>query len=243
MKILSQISTEARQLAILIDPDKSSPEQLSQLTYYANKGWVHFFFIGGSLLFKNQVETVVDYLKSHCRIPVIIFPGNPSQVYEGADGLLLLSLISGRNADLLIGRHVEAAPMLKQSGLEIIPTGYILIDGGRSTSVTYISNTTPVPSDKPDIAAATALAGELLGLKVIYLEAGSGAKNPVSTDMIRRVRCTIDIPVIAGGGIRDKQQVEDAFQAGANLIVIGTAVEKDPALIEAIASVLSTTVS
>lgn len=183
---------------------------------------------------------MVDYLKSHCQVPVIIFPGSPSQVYEGADGLLLLSLISGRNADLLIGRHVEAAPMLKQSGLEIIPTGYILIDGGRSTSVSYISNTTPVPSDKPDIAAATALAGELLGLKAVYLEAGSGAKNPVSTDTIRRVCSTIDIPVIVGGGLRDKQQVEDAFQAGANLVVIGTAVEKDPALIEAIASVLST---
>lgn len=239
MKILSQISADTKQLAILIDPDKCSESQLSNLSDFANKGWVHLFLIGGSLVFKNQVAFVVDYLKAHCDIPVVIFPGNPSQVYEGADGLLLLSLISGRNADLLIGRHVESAPILRQSGLEIIPTGYILIDGGKSTSVSYISNTTPIPSDKPDITVATALAGEMLGLKAIYLEAGSGAQTPVSIQTIQHVRAAVDIPVIVGGGIRNRQQLEDAFHAGANVVVIGTAVENNPELIASVASVFA----
>lgn len=241
MKILSQISADTKQLAILIDPDKCSENQLANLSDFANKGWVHLFLIGGSLLFKNQVAFVVDYLKAHCGIPVVLFPGNPSQVYEGADGLLLLSLISGRNADLLIGRHVESAPALKQSGLEIIPTGYMLIDGGKSTSVSYISNTTPIPADKPDIAVATALAGEMLGLKAIYLEAGSGAQTPVSIQTIQRVRDAVDIPVIVGGGIRNRQQLEEAFHAGANVVVIGTAVENNPELIATVASVFAST--
>lgn len=242
LNILSQISGSKRQLAVLIDPDKSHPEQLSQLVSHANNGWIHYFFIGGSLVFQNQVADVVSYLKNHTQIPVVIFPGSPSQIVEEADGLLLLSLISGRNSDLLIGRHVESAPLLKQSSLEIIPTGYILIDGGRSTSVSYISNTTPIPSDKNDIAAATAIAGELLGLKMIYLEAGSGALNPVPTTLIKRVRQSVDIPIIVGGGIRSKDQLENAFHAGANLVVVGTAIEHQPELIESFSSVLYNTV-
>lgn len=234
MEIFSRLSGDSKLLAILIDPDKCNQEQLAKLSNDAQQGWIHLFLIGGSLLFKNQVKEIVDYLKQHCNIPVIIFPGNPSQIYDGADGLLLLSLISGRNADLLIGRHVEAAPSIKQSGLEVLPTGYILIDGGKTTSVSYMSNTTPIPSDKSDIAVATAIAGELLGLKAIYLEAGSGAKNPVSTEIIQRVSKAVDIPIIVGGGIRNVEQVEKAFDSGAQVVVIGTAVENNSDLISMI---------
>ena len=228
MSILSQISKHKRQIAVLIDPDKCQDEQLDYLTRIANKGLIHYFFIGGSLLFDNSLPRIVDFLKQNTEIPVIIFPGNPSQVYSGADGLLLLSLISGRNADLLIGRLVEAAPQIKKSHLEVIPTGYILVDGGKSTSVSYISNTTPVPRDKSDIALATAIAGELIGLKCIYLEAGSGADLSVPVDMIQKVTENIEIPVIVGGGIHSKEQVESAFNAGANIVVLGSVVEKNP---------------
>lgn len=228
MNILSKISANSKQLAVLIDPDKSSEEQLIRLSAYANKGCIHLFLVGGSLLLHNRTKIVVDCLKAHCNTPIIIFPGNPSQVDEGADGIFLLSLISGRNPDLLIGRHVESAFMIKNSGLEVIPTGYILIDGGKSTSVSYISNTTPIPSDKPDIVAATALAGELLGLKTIYLEAGSGASNAVPSNVISRVKEAVGIPIIVGGGVKGKQAVKDAFDAGANVVVVGTAIEEDP---------------
>ncbi|MCO5230712.1 MAG: geranylgeranylglyceryl/heptaprenylglyceryl phosphate synthase [Chitinophagales bacterium] len=231
MKILSQITQATQQLAVLIDPDKCSEERLSLLVEYAKEGKILFFLIGGSLVFKNQMKFIVDYLKSRCNTPVVIFPGNPSQIDEGADGLLLLSLISGRNPDLLIGRHVEAAPLIKQSGLEVIPTGYILIDGGKNTSVSYISNTTPIPSDKPDIAAATAIAGELLGLKLIYLEAGSGALNAVPIPVIERVKKSVDIPIMVGGGIKDAEQLKKVFEAGANIAVIGTAIEQYPHLL------------
>lgn len=228
-------------MAVLIDPDKSSENQLQQLVQYAQNAWIHYFFIGGSLLFNHTMNEVVSYLKANTEIPVILFPGNPSQISPLADGILLLSLISGRNPDLLIGRHVESAPLLKSSPLEVISTGYILIDGGKSTSVSYISNTTPIPSDKPDIAVATAIAGELLGLKSIYLEAGSGALHPVPLTTIRRVKKNIDIPLIVGGGIRTKEQLSDAFEAGANIVVIGTAIENQPELIQSFAEVLTNT--
>lgn len=234
MEIFSRLSKDSKCLAILIDPDKCNQDQLTKLSNYAQQGWVQFFLIGGSLLFKNQVKEIVAYLKQHTNVPVIIFPGNPSQIDEGADALFLLSLISGRNADLLIGRHVEAAPSIKQSGLEVIPTGYILIDGGCATSVSYMSNTTPIPADKPDIAVATAIAGELLGLKAIYLEAGSGAKNPIAAETIQRVSLAVDLPIIVGGGIRNVEQVEKAFESGAQIVVIGTAVENNPEFISAI---------
>lgn len=165
------------------------------------------------------------------RYPRILFPGNVLQVSREAEAILLLSLISGRNPDLLIGQHVIAAPYLKESGLEILPTGYLLIDGGSPTSVSYMSNTIPIPANKPDIARCTAMAGEMLGLRLMYLDAGSGARNPVPEAMIRAVRSEIGVPLIVGGGIRIPEQAMAAVSAGADLIVIGNAVEQSPQLI------------
>ncbi len=243
MSILSSVTKSSRWLAVLIDPDNITEDRLLRLSEFSNKGFVQLFLIGGSLVLKNQIELVVDSLKSKCNTPIVIFPGSPSQIYDGADGLLLLSLISGRNADLLIGRHVESAFQLKNSGLEIIPTGYVLINGGKSTSVSYMSNTTPIPSDKPDIAAATALAGELLGLKAIYLEAGSGAIQPVPNAIIQRVAQTVEAPVFVGGGIKSKSDIEQAFLAGANVVVVGTAIENNPEWLQAHSAPVSAKIS
>ena len=184
----------------------------------------------------QRLEDCVSTLKKQSNIPVILFPGSPAQVTPLADGILLLSLISGRNADLLIGQHVQAAATLKTSGLQILPTGYVLIDGGAPTTVSYISNTLPIPANKPEIAAVTALAGEQLGLKLIYLEAGSGAENPVPQEMIKAVSKQIDVPLIVGGGIRNGEAAYQACQAGADIIVIGTAFEQQPELLPEIAS-------
>jgi phosphoglycerol geranylgeranyltransferase len=226
-----KLNTEKKQLAVLIDPDKTHTVQLKKTIDAAVKAGVDFFLVGGSLLLKDNLEETVRFIKSNCRKKVFLFPGNPAQITNAADGILLLSLISGRNAELLIGQHVLAAPMLKQSKLQIVPTGYMLIESGRATTVSYISNTTPVPADKPEIAACTALAGEQLGLKCIYLEAGSGALHPVPKDMIKAVRKMVKIPIIVGGGMRTAEQVETAFRSGADIVVIGTAIENDIAFL------------
>lgn len=223
-----------KQIAVLIDPDKTDEKKLLQLLAAANKAAIDFFLVGGSLLLKNNLEEIILIIKKHSKKKVYLFPGNPSQISNKADGILLLSLISGRNADLLIGQHVQAAPIIKQSKLNIISTGYILIESGTSTTVSYISNTTPIPANKPEIAVCTALAGEQLGLKVIYLEAGSGAQNPISKETIKAVRKTIKLPIIVGGGIRNKAQIETAFNAGADIVVIGTAIENDLNFLEEI---------
>jgi putative glycerol-1-phosphate prenyltransferase len=167
-------------------------------------------------------------LKASTEVPVVLFPGSVYQLDGQADGLLLLSLISGRNPEFLIGHHVTVAGRIKRLGLPTVPTGYLLIDGGRPTSVSYMSGTTPIPADKPPIAAATALAGEQLGLKLIYLDAGSGAQNPIPASVIRAVREEVDLPVVVGGGIRSEQAAREALRAGADLIVVGTALENDP---------------
>ena len=216
-----------KQIAVLIDPDKTDIKKLQKTIDAANKANIDFFLVGGSLLLKNNLEETIVFIKKHSKKKVYLFPGNLSQICSKADGILLLSLISGRNADLLIGNHVQAAPLLKQSKLHIIPTGYMLIDSGTATTVSYISNTTPIPANKPEIAACTALAGEQLGLRYIYLEAGSGAQNAVSPQTIKAVRKMISIPLIVGGGIRSAAQIEAAFTAGADIVVIGTAIEKD----------------
>ena len=233
MKIVS----DKKQIAVLIDPDKTDSNQLQKTIEAANKAGVDFFLVGGSLLLKNNLEETILTLKKHTKKKVYLFPGNPSQISNKADGILLLSLISGRNADLLIGNHVQAAPLLKQSKLHIIPTGYILIDSGMPTTVSYIYNTPPIPANKPEIAACTALAGEQLGLQSIYLEAGSGAQNAVSKETINAVRKMIKIPLIVGGGIRSAAQIETAFKAGADIVVIGTAIEKDVEFLNKIKSI------
>ena len=232
-----KLNTTKKQIAVLIDPDKTDHKKLQKTIEAAEKVNIDFFLVGGSLLLKNNLEEIIISIKKYSKKKVYLFPGNPSQISNKADGILLLSLISGRNADLLIGNHVQAAPILKQSKLNIVPTGYILIDSGTATTVSYISNTTPIPANKPEIAACTALAGEQLGLQIIYLEAGSGAINAVSKETIKAVKKMIQIPLIVGGGIRTKQQIETAFNAGADIVVIGTAIENDIAFLEEIKSI------
>ena len=227
-----------KKLAVLVDPDKPTDAQILSIVEKAKAADVDFFFVGGSLLVTDSLDHCIKLIKEHCDIPVLIFPGNSLQISKYCDGFLLLSLISGRNPEMLIGRHVIAAPYLKLYGNEIIPTGYMLIDSGKATSVTYMSDTTPIPHDKDDIAMCTAIAGEMLGLKLIYLEAGSGALMPVSTSMISKVSQMINIPLIVGGGIKTPEMAADAVKAGADVIVIGTAFEKEPEMLKKFAEAI-----
>lgn len=215
-------------LAVLIDPDKAQRDNLQRMADCANEGRIDVFLWGGSLVNAPQAEYYLRFLKSNLEdTPVILFPGSTYQLDAQADGLLLLSLLSGRNPDLLIGRHVQVAGRIKQMNLNPTATGYLLIDGGRPTSVSYMSNTTPIPADKPSIAAATALAGEQLGMKLIYMDAGSGAKNPVPAKLIHCVRREVTLPIIVGGGIRTPERAVAALNAGADMIVVGNGLEKD----------------
>lgn len=224
------------QLAVLIDPGKCTMQEVSRTSALCEQHQIDYVLVGGSLILENALEACLRTIKTHYAGPVILFPGNTFQVHPMADGLLLLSLISGRNADLLIGKHVEAAGLIKAAGLEVIPTGYMLISQDQPTAAQYMSQTLPIPRNKPEIAAATALAGEMLGLQVMYLDAGSGASHPIASDMIRMVKQTINSPLIVGGGIRQTQDALVAWNAGANMIVIGTAIEKTPEMIEEFAS-------
>jgi putative glycerol-1-phosphate prenyltransferase len=197
---------------------------------------VDHFFVGGSLVISSQLDSCIKQIKSSCNIPVTLFPGSPSQISSHADALLYLSLISGRNPELLIGQHVISAPFVKKSGLEIIPTGYMVIDGGAPTTVSYISNASPIPADKNDIAMCTAMAGEMLGMKLIYMDAGSGARKPITETMIERVANNISIPLIVGGGITDPEKAYLNCKAGADVIVVGNAIEKDPSIMAEISA-------
>ena len=191
-----------KQLAVLIDPDKTRIGSLERVVELSMTAEIDYFLIGGSLILDDKMEDCIQYIKRHSSIPVVLFPGNTFQISKSADAILFLSLISGRNPELLIGKHVVVAPYLKQSGLEVVPTGYMLIDGKSVTTASYISNTLPIPSDKDDIAVCTAMAGEMLGLKMLYLDAGSGAHAAVSEHMIQEVAKAVDLPIIVGGGIR-----------------------------------------
>jgi phosphoglycerol geranylgeranyltransferase len=225
-----------KSLAVLVDPDKvEDPSRLSQLINLANENCVDYFFIGGSLITTTNLAQVVKQIKDSVNIPVVLFPGNSMQVEPSADALLFLSLISGRNPELLIGQHVVAAPIIRNTRLEVIPTGYILINSGKITSVAYISNTMPIPDDKYALAACTAMAGEMLGLRTIYLDAGSGAEKEINAKMIATVRKAITVPLIVGGGINTSRKALTALEAGADMIVIGNALEKDPGLLTEIA--------
>lgn len=231
--IFSQRSAKGQKsFALLIDPDKITPQRLDLLIRKAVAAKVDFFFMGGSLVLTDNLDECILQIKANCDIPVVLFPGNPSQLSRHADALLYLSLISGRNADLLIGQHVISAPAVRQSGIEVIPTGYMVVDGGSPTTVSYISNAAPIPADKEDIAFCTAMAGEMLGKKIIYMDAGSGAKVPITESMISRVKEHISIPLIVGGGIRDPEKVYRNCKAGADVIVVGNAIEKEDSLIK-----------
>jgi putative glycerol-1-phosphate prenyltransferase len=227
----SILATATTKLAVLVDPDKQNDQSLLQLSDHVNSCKADMIFVGGSLLLDDRFERTIELLKENTSVPVIIFPGNNYQVSAKADAILLLSLISGRNPDYLIGQHVVAAPMLREAGIEVIPTGYMLIDGGRISTTSYITQTVPIPHDKADIAVATAMAGEMLGLKTIYLEAGSGAQRAISKEMVRAVKKSVSIPVIVGGGIRSAEHAEAMAEAGANVIVVGNVLEKQPELL------------
>ncbi|HBF87811.1 MAG TPA: geranylgeranylglyceryl/heptaprenylglyceryl phosphate synthase [Bacteroidales bacterium] len=229
-EIIEKKQHAKKQIAVLIDPETQNIQKLEQIVKLATNSGVDYFFVGGSLT-NIQIDEVIKSIKKLTNIPVILFPGNLLQLSNFADGILLLSLISGRNADLLIGNHIVAAPFLKNSKLEVISCGYMIVEGERTTSVQYMSNTNPLPADKSEIAVATALAGELLGLKSLYLDAGSGATKHVSLNMISAVKKNTNIPLIVGGGIRSKEDAIAVFSAGADIIVIGTAFEKNPSLI------------
>jgi phosphoglycerol geranylgeranyltransferase len=214
-----------KSIGVLVDPDKAEDTtKLLQLINLASENCVDYFFVGGSLITTSN-------LKENVTIPVILFPGNSMQIEPAADALLFLSLISGRNPELLIGQHVVAAPIIRNSKLEVIPTGYILINSGRTTSVAYISNTTPIPDDKYSLAACTAMAGEMLGLQSIYLDAGSGAEKEINAKMIATVRKAVGVPLIVGGGINTSQKAVNALEAGADMIIIGNSLEKNPNLL------------
>ncbi len=223
---------------ILIDPDKQTKNSLLQIIEKSKSVNVDLFFVGGSLLTKNSLDFCVSIIKQNCKIPVIIFPGNAMQVNNNADGILFLSLISGRNPEMLIGNHVITAPILKESDIEVLSTGYMIIDSGKATSVSYMSNTTPIPHDKDDIAVCTAIAGEMLGLKMIYIDGGSGAINTISEKMITSVAKNINVPLIIGGGINSKEKAKEKCKAGADIIVVGDAIEKDSALIKEISDAI-----
>lgn len=221
-----------KSFAVLIDPDKVTVEKIDELIALATGAKVDYLLVGGSLVVTNRLDEVVQQIKKNCDIPVILFPGSPSQITPYADALLYLSLISGRNAELLIGQHVISAPFVKQSRLEIISTGYMVIDGGAPTTVSYISNAAPIPADKNEVAMCTAMAGEMLGMKLIYMDAGSGAKRPITESMIEKVAQIIEVPLVIGGGITDPEKAYRNCKAGADLIVIGNAIEKDASLIK-----------
>ena len=235
-QLLEKKNKGQKSFAVLIDPDKVNDAKIDQLTELATAAKADYLFVGGSLVISNHLDKVVQRIKQNCSIPAILFPGSPSQISIHADGLLYLSLISGRNPELLIGQHVISAAAVKQSGLEIISTGYMVIDGGAPTTVSYISNAAPVPADKNEIAMCTAMAGEMLGMKVIYMDAGSGAKRAVSESMIEKVAQSIEIPLIVGGGITDPEKAYRNCKAGADVLVIGNAIEKDASLIKEMAA-------
>lgn len=229
--LLAAKAAGKKQLAVLVDPDKADDRQLDVVINTAISAKVDYFLLGGSLIMSGRLHHCLKRIEQGCTIPRLLFPGNALQVDAAADGILLLSLISGRNPEFLIGQHVVAAPYLRDSGLEIIPTSYLLIDGGVPTSVSYMSNTTPIPADKVDIVQCTAMAGEMLGHRLTYLDAGSGARRPVPADTIRAVSESTEVPLVVGGGIRTPEAARRASQAGADLVVVGTAIESDPLLL------------
>ena len=225
-----------KSLAVLIDPDSLSKKDLEQQMTEAINAKVDYFFIGGSMITDDCLDDALSFLKENTSIPIVIFPGSVYQINQKADAILFLSLISGRNADLLIGKQVLAAPMIKKSGIEVLSTGYMLIDSGKPTTASYVSGTLPIPNDKPSIAACTAMAGEMLGLQLIFLDGGSGAEKPVTSEMIKATADVTDSPIIVGGGISTPEKAIENWNAGADIVVVGTAFENDPGIITEISN-------
>jgi putative glycerol-1-phosphate prenyltransferase len=228
--IIHQLQSGRKLLAVLLDPDHPGTRVEETVGIVAASG-ADLIFYGGSLMSGNYYEEGLRAIRKACDIPVVLFPGSALQVSSLADAILFTSLISGRNPEYLIGQQMLAAPVVKASGLEVISTGYMLIDSGRPTTASYVSNTFPIPYNKPEIAATTALAGQMMGQQVIYMDGGSGADHAVSEAMIRAVRKNIDIPLIVGGGIHTPDALLSRFNAGADIVVVGTAAEKDPFII------------
>ncbi|MCA0131506.1 geranylgeranylglyceryl/heptaprenylglyceryl phosphate synthase [Winogradskyella alexanderae] len=220
------------QLAVLIDPDKIEIEEIPSFIRNINRTIATHIFVGGSDVKIDNLDELISNIKLHTKLPVILFPGDVNQISNKADGVLFLSLISGRNPDYLIGKQVKAVERLIQSNLEVIPTGYILIENGKKTSVESVSNTSPINRTDIELIKHTAKAGEFLGMKLIYLEAGSGALNPISAKIIEQVKQALNIPLIIGGGIRSKVALQTAVKAGADLVVIGNAFENDKLFFE-----------
>ncbi len=230
--ILKSITDKNRLLAILIDPDKFSIEHVEGFFKKVNQSIATHIFVGGSTVEPNATEILVSEIQNHTKLPVVLFPGDVTQITDKADALLFLSLISGRNPDYLIGKHVESVSKLRHTNLEVIPTGYMLIESGNETAVQRVTKTKPMPMNNTEQIIDTAIAGELLGMKLLYLEAGSGAINPILEDVISKTKKTLKIPLIVGGGIRHKKQLENAYNAGADIVVIGTAFEEDESFFE-----------
>ncbi|WP_020530709.1 geranylgeranylglyceryl/heptaprenylglyceryl phosphate synthase [Flexithrix dorotheae] len=233
-QIIETKSRRKKSLAILIDPDKTGINEVPKLVELFQENKPEIILVGGSLITSNHLDELVAELKAKTHLPVVLFPGNSLHISPKADGILFLSLISGRNPEFLIGQHVNAAPILKKAGIEVIPTGYMLIDCGVATTANYMSNTTPIPFHKPEIAVCTAMAGEMLGMRMIYMDGGSGADKPISLEMVKKVKENLGIPLIIGGGIRNGTMAKNAYEAGADMIVVGTAVEKNRDLLQEI---------
>ena len=228
LKYIQNASKKGEKLiSILLDPDKTSIEEIPLISKKIEKLKATFIFVGGSFVENGITDLFVKTLKKYTKIPVVLFPGDYSQVTNNADALLFLSLLSGRNPEYLIGQQIKSVPFLKNSTLEIIPTGYILIDGGTNSSVLKVSKTSPISQENIELATATAIAGMYKGKQLIYLEAGSGAKTPVNSQLISEVKKNINIPLIVGGGIRTKKQLANAYNHGADMVVIGTAFEEN----------------
>jgi putative glycerol-1-phosphate prenyltransferase len=237
-QVLSLKKQGRKAFAVLLDPDKISLDTFPALLDRAVAHGVDFFFVGGSLITNYALGEVIAEIKRRTAIPVVLFPGSNLHIEPSADAILFLSLISGRNPEFLIGQHVVAAPIVRRSGLEVLPTAYLLVDAGVQTTVSYISNTTPLPADKPGVAACTAMAGEMLGLRLTYLDAGSGAKRPVPPELIAAVRQSVETPIIVGGGINSARKAADALEAGADVLVVGNGIEQNPDLLPEIAGVV-----
>ncbi len=239
-KLLEISKTKGAGFLVLLDPDKIEPKKLREKLSLFEENGVDGILIGSSLLLNTGLDEIIKEIKNSVNIPVIIFPGNAYQVSRWADAILFLSLVSGRNPNFLIGEHVKAASAIKEFNLEAIPTGYMIFDSGKMTSVLFMSDTKPIPFDKPDIAKTHALAAQYLGMKMIYLEAGSGAKTSIPDEIVSEVKEYISLPMIVGGGIKDPWVAQNKVKNGANFLVLGNALEtnSDPSKLKEMASAI-----